>query len=458
MRTWWLTALALGLALALAPACGDDARPPVRSGTRLELFRHVYEDGTQQIAGGWYDAEREESCTAAAWSGDELRCTPAHDAFPRAAWYPTADCSGPAVYLGDARYASVGTRPAIERLHRTTSVSLPEFSTSIRGGCAGPYNGADVRFYELAAEVPRAELVALVETVERAGSERIGLRVVESADGMRLPRSFVDADLDVDCAPRLDSDGRLRCAPPAAPALYLDPACTAPVLGGAPATPPPPFVSFGDGCTFAVHALGADAGVASDLFQLSGGTCVVASVALGQVFRLEPRPALALVELDRSAGPASATRLQPFTVSVGTASGSGGSGAGGGAGSAAGLPSAELLDRDLGVDCRPIVTPGGGLRCLPSDLADVVSGFDDDQCQAITGVAVAAPAATGCPSAPPAFAGAPSWNYAYRVGAPRTAYQRVTGGACAPMSGTVYTLGEMVPGSTFVGATLETDP
>lgn len=450
-------------ALLAVVACGDNVAGSgePRSGARLRIAHYVYDDGTRQPETAWfYDADRDERCAERRWSDGNAYCTPAAGDTV----YTSADCT---TLLG--RIATRGALPAERpryaarpywidgRWRPSRLFVLGEQTTppaqvwELRDGvCYGPTPADGSDYHDLAAEVPREQLVRLRE-LDDVSQARLVLRVVTSEDGLRAPVAVHDRELGVDCELAAPDEERATCVPRdiATTSYFHDAACTQPELAipqgvvrpavvrhlnetgcatyyevGAQVHAPPLYSGVPDACTEIVPPQ-------SDRFFVVG-------------------PPVGLPTLARVRAATAGRRVQPVMLVAG----------------ALRTPDSLLFDGTLGVDCRRVETDDDH-RCIPATTHPITYLFADDACQTVTPLALVDPRACGVV---PRFARARSTDTGddtvevRALIAPRSLplYHLSTGERCLPYTTpaplVAYDLGPVIPLALFPGAELVVEP
>ena len=361
-----MSARLLAVVAVAAIGCGDNLavvdEVAAVSGTRLKVERYRYDDGTEQAdPGQLYDTELHTLCTPRRWTDDRVRCVPLADE----ALYIDPACSAligvaqtisaPTHFLA---YEQVGVTVLPTRVFQAGDVtaSIASFYEKQDGACLGPYRAPDATYVGLAGEIDGATLVSLRDT--EIGDARLGLRLYEADDGLRLPLGLRDRELDVDCTPALQSDGSFACAPSQSVNTidFFDPACERPAVVVEPGVPVPAIASIVEatGCT-GYRTVGGE--VAGARYRRAGATCVASSLAPGERIFAADAP-LALPLLERTLEAAPGRRLQRILLRGG------------------GMQFADdrLFDTATRADCA-LLELDTVTRCIPADLAFATSLF-----------------------------------------------------------------------------------
>lgn len=349
----------LALTCAAGAACGDSIPhvPPLDavSGDRLKLQRLRYDDGAEQVdPSGFYDTALHTRCAAGRWTDGALRCLPVADD----AVYTDADCTtevgltpatelaDPTVFIGHDWVD--GVRIAT-RLHRAGDdrAAITEYWERRDGACTGPWPAPEgATTYELAGAITAAELVAFHDG--EAGDGRLGLRLRQTDDGLRLAIELRDRELDVACTPTLRSDG-VACEPStvAAATYFDDPGCEQPRVVTAEPAPRPAIARVVDDAGCATYfRIGPE--VSPPSYRREAAACVRATVPSGaRSFELGAAVELAL--LGRTVEDAGGRRLQRVILDD------------------AGLRFVgdRLVDTATRAECLPRLI-GDELRCVPA--------------------------------------------------------------------------------------------
>lgn len=439
------------LLLALC-ACGDNIAPDAnlaRSGTRLQLVHHVFEDGTRQTeTQRFHDAARDERCTPRRWSDGLTYCTPAFSdtifassECTRALGRVPADGEVPPYFV---RHYSLDGVWHPSRLHVPAQrADAPLHGWELReGACLGPYEVAGFDYYELGAEIDRSELVQIKHPEHR--SARLVSVAYTSADGLYVPFELHDPALDTTCV--LDEEAgatTARCIPSGtAEATYFhDAACAVPELAVGPTDETPAIVRARDAATDCTtfHAVGV-AVDAPPLFHQNGPDCVAIAAPSSDRYYLTGA-LLELATLDRMRLDRSDRRLFAFDLTDGTLHRAGDS----------------LFDSTLGTECcRELVD--GVERCVPRTSVSVIALFDTDACQ--TTVALAEVPTASCEQ-PATFARAGSAIHAIGTVHAGPLFHLSTGDRClpylTPMGLGFHDIGPALPPGTFAAATIDVD-
>ncbi|HVV87255.1 MAG TPA: hypothetical protein VHE35_29645, partial [Kofleriaceae bacterium] len=433
-----------------AGSCGDDLvpGPPVAaptSGTRLVALWYGYDGGARQLRHDQvFDLVERAPCRPLRWADGVLRCSPIADeavftdaACSRAVGRAHSDAK-PTHFIGYDRIERVLT-PA--RLYRAGDRIDPINVLYERrdGVCTGPFTAAGgIVHYALTAQVDVTTLPAITDAVDSAGDDgaRLGLERWQSADGLSLPASLYDRELQTACDPVVDGDGVTRCHPhaPLHTNRYSDAACTKPVyLAAAPPADGVLELTDAGGCQ-AAYRIGDE--LTGPVFSLEPGGCFAGTTNGERVFDASTPAELAV--LDRTVEDEPRRRLQRIVLSAG------------------GLRVADdrMFDSASGVDCRP-TDVDGVTRCLPETVAATSTElFGAESCAAAVPVALL-PQPTCRPAR---FAHAPGAPTAalQLIGDPRAAGLYFLLGTCrpfaAPAGQAVYDLGPAVAPTLFVRA------
>lgn len=349
------------LAVMLAGGCGDNVHVDdvfeATSGSRIKLEWHLYEDGTRQAERAvFYDINVHARCTPQRWVDDVIRCVPiAEDAV-----YIDETCENvvgrartiekPTHFIGHDALAGT-TLPA--RLYRAGQVTEPvdEFYEQRDGECVGPFRPpSDLTYYRLVDEIAGSSLVEVRD--EEVGDGRLGVRLRETDDGVRVPVGLRDRDLDLPCTPAPRADGSVHCAPSEVPdaTLFRDPGCEEPVITISDAVAVPTLARVADpaGCA-RYHAVGAEH--VGPLYRRDGEACTrIAPIPPRRAFGVGAE--LELPMLERTIEDVPARRLQRIVVQAGDLR----------------FIDERLYDSATRADCQR-QTLGETVRCLPAVLA-----------------------------------------------------------------------------------------
>lgn len=173
-----------GIVDAMVDAMGDalDAMTdPVddamawESGTRLKVRRYVSPDGASQPI-GWFDSERNESCSFAVASDGQSRCLPIPGAhYDVGLYYTDAGCSMPAVVQSTAACTAAPAYAYTLSADCSTRYRIFEVGSKVTSGdyytksgetCPKATCTSGCAVYHRGAEVAAASFVAAVEQVD----------------------------------------------------------------------------------------------------------------------------------------------------------------------------------------------------------------------------------------------------------------------------------------------------
>ncbi|HVV86662.1 MAG TPA: hypothetical protein VHE35_26570 [Kofleriaceae bacterium] len=370
---------ALAVAVANVAACGDDLTSDAplapRDGTRLAASWFAFADGARLpepfgAFEGLFDRVEHTTCVQQPWADGVDRCTPTQVGQ---ALYTDAACTQvvgrasvnetPTHFVG---FDWVRGSAHQARLYRAGAPIAPigAFYERRDGTCSGPLPApVGYSYYASAGEVDVGRLPQL--TIQLVGDGRLAMWVTTSTDGLWLPTSVVDTELNDPCSPGIDRDGRLRCLPDAqTTTTFADPACTHPVFVSEPSVGPPSLivaVTGRDGCS-TYHGLGDPIDTAVYSLQ-SDGACVARPLGGGETV-FDTSGEVTPVELQRSVEPASGRRLQQIVYE------------GGGAHF---VDVERLHDTATHADCKPAGV-ADRLRCLPAQIAPTATLFTSSTC------------------------------------------------------------------------------
>ena len=364
--------LATSIATVVVSGCGDSS--PVDdvvtavSGDRLKTMWLGYDGGTRQLhTEQVHDLVEHATCAPRRWTDGVLRCMPAAEN----AVYVDRDCTravGRSLAIDPPSHFVLHER--IEgvlvpmRVLRAGAVVAPiaTFFERRDGVCVGPLTAGEEHItHAITGEVDVRSLPALAE--EELGAGRLGLVLLTSADGLRLPTGVRDRELGVACTPARQADGSVRCEPDGAVLAdwFTDASCRDPALRVL-ATEPAPMLAYtvdGAGCSRYLR-VGAERATIYGLFD---GQCVprqaepdwTAYATDGEV---------PLVELARTLEPTPGRRLQPIVLASGDLR----------------FHDALMHDTAIAEDCRPTAA-GAVTRCVPEVLALAMTRYTSASCQ-----------------------------------------------------------------------------
>lgn len=355
------------------PATGDPLAT-YRSGSRLRA-RVVEGSGGAARFLGWEDQKARQECQFHTAEDGERRCLPVagqgtsieylDDActVPVAVRscgasdrYAVAEVGGPACAGEDTPYSVYEVGDRVD--------DAPTFGR-LGGSCvpAGPASPND----ELHAvkKIPVDLFVAgAIEEVPHG--DRLSARVLRGDDGSREVLAIRDATLDVECDPRIDELGQVRCAPAASAlgggAFFEDPGCARPLLadiGASPDCPAPRFAEAsgeGSACGGGFHAVQVGKKVsAMSVYQGEPGACGPAAFVppdwafyeVGAEVEAASLPALRSVESGRGR-----LRVAVFTGDDGAPLAQG----------------ERFIDTERNEGCIPRLFADGKTRCVPENV------------------------------------------------------------------------------------------
>jgi hypothetical protein len=450
-----------GCALALVvvvAACGDNPEViesiDAVSGARIKLERWLYEDGTTHVdPSGFYDIRLSTRCTARTWGDDLLRCVP----VAGEALYTDASCTTVVGMAGlvtpDPEHVSdsnvshfigydwIAGEPRPTRLYSagdpnpTTPVST--YYSRRNGQCQGPFGAPGGDFYAITSELAPTIMPVLEEA--ELGADRLGLRVLTTTDGLRVPIGLHDRALDMACNPAAHGES-VVCEPSDAayPTDWFEDAeCTAPVILVFEGDPMPQLVRTIDEGGCPIYApLGDD--ISTPLYYASAGGCVRSDPGMG-FHRLRVGAAVDLPLLDREVVDAQTRRLAEMTLTDAIDP-------------TLRFTSDRLLDRAIRAECRREQN-GDVAQCIP---AVTTYGFTLYESGCTIPVPVVELPQRTC--TPITFARmspfeAPTWH---AIGDPVRRQLHSNNGSCSPYvspSGReLRALGPALPDDTFVHA------
>ncbi|HEX5061812.1 MAG TPA: hypothetical protein VFV99_20735 [Kofleriaceae bacterium] len=206
--------------LVLALGCGDNLPDPgtPHSGGRLRLGWWVYADGTRQLETSWYyDSALRQRCVPSDWSDGNRYCAPATDE----AVYTSASCTAalgrtpidaaPAPYFATTFYLKgEPLRSRVFERGPQTDAPLTVFQ-KFNDGCYPTELGDGFAYFELGREITN---LARLRRGEPRGAGELAVVDDVSDDGLRVPVTFYDRALGVECtaAARANVDS-VECAP-----------------------------------------------------------------------------------------------------------------------------------------------------------------------------------------------------------------------------------------------------
>lgn len=341
-------------------ACGDNVRRDdvfaAASGSRLALQMYRYADGTEQPEPyEYFDKQVSSLCRPQPWIDGVVRCVPvAEDAVFLDATCTAAVGRGvmiekPTHFVGRDR---VGTQLVPARIYSVVeeTLAIAEYYERQDGACVGPLPSPPdgIVYYTLGDELG-IEPVAVREG--ELGEGRLGLRVRESDDGMRVRFGVRDRDLSIDCSPTLQPDGGVTCEPTevALAEVFRDPDCGEPaILVDEAAIPAIAAVTEASGCA-SYHAVGGE--LSPPLYRRIGEACVSITVQPNQRVFAVGAP-LELMAMERTVEEIPERRLQRITLGDGELR----------------FLDHRLFDTATRSDCERATTDDV-TRCIPADAA-----------------------------------------------------------------------------------------
>ena len=372
------------LVVVLFAACGDSVVPPPsaepRSGDRLKVERYVFPDGTSQVEPGrFFDVERGEHCTPEVWSDGQTYCTP--DASE--AVYTSSDCTtligrAPEAVRDPSYFLRTYTLQEIEHPSRlfiagARSEAPAQIWRLRAGACLGPVAPAiGDRYYALAAEVPRDELVRLAHATS-AEASRLAVVGLRSDDGLHVPVELVDRALDLPCDLDLTATGgAIACIPRGTreARYYADASCRVVELEVSDGDDAPPIAWTRDaaGC-LAYHEVGE--ATFGPLFRDVAGTCERLTGPDDAAIHRITGP-FELAVLARARDHRDGRRLLGIRASEGDLT----------------IRDPRLYDTELGTECRRAEVLPGDFRCVPITETRVSTMYADATCTAALSIAV----------------------------------------------------------------------
>ena len=443
-----MRALARALIFFACGVCGDNlaGTGEPRSGSRLKIGWHVYEDGTRQRETTWYhDAARDERCAPRTWSDGHRYCAPA---------------AGEAVYTSSACDEAVARVPA-GTVPPTYAIApfylrgqpLPSrlFRVGARtgepggvwqrhqAGCTGPMPvAAGFDYHAIAKEVPITELVAIRHGAPRGDG---ALQVLDdtSDDGLHVPAAVFDRDAVTECMLEARANAAtVDCAPgdSALISYAADAACSEPklaVTGPVPAT----ARQYSDVTSCWTYY---DIGMQTSplpLYEDVGGHCLAVSPPDGpRYFLTAGKRTLPALDRVREVSERRLLRIERVHGDVR-------------------IDDPLLFDSELAADCRRDALG----RCVPDTDARVLPYFSDDTCGEPIDLAFV-PSGACDPPARYARSGDAIHPLLARYEAP--IYELSTGDRCglyvAPVPLEPWSIGPAQPASSFLTSELTIDP
>lgn len=440
-------------------SCGDNLAPDpgtARSGTRLKLARHVYEEGGSQVETTWFhDLALGVRCAPTRWSDGHTYCTPeaGESVFIEASCtishgqvLRTQDGAPGEVPPYFVRRFVLGDEPLPSRLYRVAGPApAPPQIWYLRGGvCHGPFEPGLVADYVALEEVAAAR----IRRLEIPVGDRLELGVHASDDGLRVPIGWRDRELAAACRIAPDDDQpTATCVPVDAHAasFFHDPDCAVPELAVNAGGSPPPFVRYRDPVSrCATHHLVGEPVTAPPLYLHTGRQCQSVTAPGAEQYFLLGAP-LELPALGRAPESRDDRRVRPIVLSAGEVR----------------VDDTVAYDARLAAECRPTLV-GDQIRCTPVTDIGVGHYYADQQCQ--QPIALAEVPLGACAS-PPRFAIDHTIESAplHAIGAHHTApiFHLSTGERCLPfLPGAQLAFHEIGPTLTteLAAAAIEIDP
>ena len=458
----------------------DPANDGARSGARLKLTWFQFTDGTKQF-NAFYDAQLKALCYPQyqGWADGNNYCTPLNGGT---LVYTNSTCTAKALYFYvDAAsacpssvaqyyldYQTVGCNSLPAQLYqvgaKSTATSYYYMSSNGTCGGANTVTSSD-KLYALGTAIPAAQLVKLTSSAPE-GSGRLGVRYLESSDGMRFPSFMHDAQLDADCNPSYAEDGdtAATCFPRdgqyafyahdaacAQPELDLQSTCTAPAYAYTyPSTSCP-----SDTYTY-YPVTGKISG--TPLFYPTGATCTATTASSGEAY-YSLGGALSLAPMTYAADTGTDHRIQLIHYTSPANDGN-----------VRFRDPYKLFDSQMNTECYPETLPDGTIRCVAYG-AYVSTYFANSACTVPIDVAeiYTGPATCTAPVIPKyarkSIAPTPgTCDYTTEVHPVTTVHTAKVysggPGACAaftPYEEVLYNVGDVVPLTDFVAAAVTQD-
>jgi hypothetical protein len=358
---------------------GDDVVDVSHSGSRLQVIRDAFPDGTTAPV-AIYDSMLGVTCTAAAWSDGASYCT-ASTGFIE---YSDASCSAPVILPafdwtpGTPLFATTSAGTATNHLYRGgTAVSLAQIYDNSTGTCTPA--GAGGTYYSIAGEITPSDLVAV--TVSHDATGAMSYVYTRGADGLQTvdTSELHDNTLDSDCILGAQS-ARLQTTyclplPVDITSQFDDASCTKPLAAAGGSEQPAYVMTFpAAGECFEIDRVYpvATTVTRTQVFirPAFDTACTATTIPSAPYYSVEtaPQPLPALVHQPASQ---SGRRIENALRKVGSQT----------------LVDADFYDTTLQTYCSPAPQPDGSIACLPEGLS-VTTYFTDAACTASILVAV----------------------------------------------------------------------
>ena len=275
----------------------DAASAGVPSGHRLDPIFTIASDGAKQRT-GWFDSTMHGECVVSVAADQKMRCLPSTPAIVLDT-FSDAACSAPlAQSVANAQCGSSDTPtfafkidtnacPAATHLYAITGkLAATQVYVQQAGACAAAAAGTATYYQVTELNPPEFDLFLPVQS----GAERLLQPALVDADGAaELSRTLFDSQRNEACGFAQAADGKTRCLPSGASALFTNANCMQPVAVATPdcAGNAPHYAELleGDACTggTGVHALGSTMSVSSVYAPGADGSCMP-SAAPGATF------------------------------------------------------------------------------------------------------------------------------------------------------------------------------
>lgn len=385
----------MGLAVVVACAgCGDNTAPPgvvgIEAGARLEP-RFWSAEGGARVLRAWFDRELGVECTFQLATDGRYRCLPVRG--PLASAFADAACTTPIVIVpacspvpamapGRGQATATCDEDAAVPVYPVGAVraSTEVYFGAPGNSCLAATLDAELRAYDLGAEVAPGTFVGADLVVRASGADRVAPYALVADDGAVENVGQWDTERDGECT------GGLRCVPTEIALhddfLYSDDTCTVPAAADLSSVRPCARATavLTSDAPFGTHflALGAEVPAAAVHRSDGGGTCSPESGAFAEHFYLEgaPIPLETLPALMPVREGTGRLRAERYEATPGTP-----------------LAAATFFfDDELGTPCAP-TRFADGWRCLRNDQSfpEARYFFADPDCETMPLALVAAP-------------------------------------------------------------------
>jgi hypothetical protein len=345
-----------------------------RSGSRLRA--RFYAAGDAKLFQTWHDTKLDFDCSFSTAADGQLRCQPqtteatffADSGCSQPVVPPAPDCAGPTFFTAPSS-AGYCTRPDVWKAGATQQLDHSYTLDASTGDCTVSTKGPAV--VQTGTRIEAAQLVSAVLHQESRG-DRLGIEILQAADGAIEPRSIVDRQRGFACfAPPNAQLG--HCVPDdlGGGAGFSDAQCQHPALVSISCTSEPltaaSLFDFGR-CGMLVEPTVIAAGprLSDRYFKYVDGSCgEVQPSADPEIHFYDTGATLAPAELAplayRSEGKG-AVLVQAVVAPGGQR-----------------LRANGLFDGGRAASCQPTVAADGLLRCLPSSF-QATSVYSDAGC------------------------------------------------------------------------------